>query len=95
MELVSIVSLVGKDIKGKKADIRSRNSSGELIYNFFDQQNPIIVEMERVEIIKDHFSKKMPLIPWLYWRWSGYSCGYSGMSNQEDWPKYYIMIEDN
>ena len=93
MELISIISLVGKDIKGKRADIRSRNSNGNLIYDFIDQKEPIIVEMDRVEIIKDHFSKKMPLIHWLYWRWTGYSCGYSGTSNQTEWPNYYIMIE--
>ena len=94
MKLVSILSLVNKDIKGKRADIRSRNEDESLIYSFEDQKNPIMVKMEKVEIIQNHFSPKMPLIPWLYWRWSGFSCGYSGTSNQEEWSKFHILMED-
>jgi len=93
MELKSILSLINQNIKGKRADIRTRREDGSLEYDFIDQKEPIIVEMDRVEIIQDHFSKKMPLIPWLYWRWKGYSCGYSGTSNQTEWANYYIMIE--
>lgn len=94
MKLKSILSLVNQDVKGKQADIRSRNNDGSLIYENEDQKDPIMVTMERIEIIKDQFSRKMPKIPWLYWRWTGYSCGYSGISNQEEWPKYYIMMEE-
>ncbi len=95
MNLVSIISLVNQDIKGKRADIRSRNANGSFRYPEQDGIiEPIIVEMENVEIIQDRFSKKMPRIPWLYWRWTGYSCGYSGTSNQEQWPEYHIMIEN-
>jgi len=94
MKLKSILTLVNQNVEGKQADIRSRYGDGSLIYDFIDQQEAIIVTMHRVEIIKDRFSKKMPIIPWLYWRWEGYSCGYSGVSNQEEWAKYHIMIED-
>lgn len=93
LQLVSIFSLVGKDVAGKQADIRSRQPDGSLMYES-DKNGPVMVKMEKV-VIKKKDGKK-----WLYWYYdgasedSGYSCGYSGVE-METWPfqDWNILID--
>lgn len=98
MKLVSILSLIGKNIDGIKADIRTRETDGTLRYSdpntFPEEQNPIIVTMKSVRIEKHKISTKdKEKSDWLYWRWEGYSCGYSGDANKKNWSTYHILIE--
>lgn len=90
MEIVKIIDLVGRDIKGKLADIRTR-VNGEIMYGWEDK--PIIVEMEKVcfEFRKIRKTDEKPS-RWLYWYWKGYSCGFSGTARSEDWDKYQIAL---
>jgi hypothetical protein len=86
MKLVKISDLVGENTSGMKADIRSRNADGSLKYpTFSDYQRPIIVTMRKVELKGG----------WLYWRWDGYSCGFSGVDlNSPQAETYHIMIDE-
>jgi len=91
MQLVKITDLIGKDVSGLRADIRSRLADGSLMYGEQrEQQNPILVRMKRVHIVPQ--IRRGERYKALYWRWDGYSCGYSGVP-LDSAQKYHILME--
>ena len=100
MHLVRIADLVGKDIKGLKADIRTRNADGTLKYTGIGEDKPIMVTMLVVEYITKKNGPTLQKISgrekdrWLYWRHEGYGCGYSGnWAGDGKHLDNYLMIE--
>lgn len=103
MQLVRISDLIGKPIAGLKADIRSRHATGELQHpELRCDAEPIIVTMKSVAIEQRGYvcgcMSQRPgqtgKFPWLYWRWDGYSCGYSGHRiDNGRMPEEYILME--
>ncbi len=99
MTLVRIMDLVGKDIAGLKADARTRTANGSLMYEHMEADGPRIVTMKRVEIKEQRTRPHLPETkePWLYWRFDGYSCGYSGVARSSacghEWENLHILME--
>ncbi len=91
MQLVKITDLIGKDIAGLKADIRSRLADGSLMYaEQREQRDPILVTMKQVHIVPQ--IRRGEQYKAVYWRWDGYSCGYSGVP-LDSAKKYHILME--
>ncbi len=91
MKLFRVLDLVGKDIAGRSADIRSRNADGSLMYGEQPQQRePIMVTMRLAEIKNQ--TRREKTFKAVYWRWDGYSCGYSGVPVDRA-TKYHILME--
>lgn len=88
MKLVSVLSLVGTNIEGRKADIRARNADGSLKYAS-EQKKPIVVTMIKAVIEKRKHCTPTP-VEWLYWYYEGHGCGYSGhrMDGEQDDPNF-------
>ena len=94
MKLYRIVDLVGKSVKGLKADCRSRNASGQLKYDHYEGDDEFYLRtMETVRWKKRDGHK------WLLWEWKKdhkkdqWDCGYSGIRQDGDYLEYYILIE--
>jgi hypothetical protein len=105
MILVKLSDLIGKNIEGLKADIRSRNADGSLQYP--DDENhkrgPIIVTMKSVKIeqrgftcgTKSQRAGQEGLFPWIYWYFEGHSCNYGGTRiDNGEMPEDFIEIEE-
>lgn len=101
LQLIRIADLVGQNVAGLKADIRTRNADGSFKYGEdLVGSQPKIVTMTVVEMITKPNCKTLARISgrekdaWLYWRFEGYSCGYSGTwAGMNDHLNDYLMIE--
>lgn len=96
-----IVDLVGRNIDGWLADIRTRNEDGSFKYGHDRETNdkPASVRMKRVYFKTEKASPTMQKtygkdrITWLYWTWDGFSCGYSGIvAEDENHLGYYLDL---
>ncbi len=91
MKLVKVLDLVGTDIAGLRADIRTRLADGSLMYGEQpEQREPIMVTMKCAEIKRQ--IRRGETYHALYWRWDGYSCGYSGVPVDRA-EQYHFMME--
>lgn len=104
--LVRIADLIGKDVAGMRADMRSRTADGELMYEHTAQNGPRMVTMTRVYLRSEPNGPTLQRIygkpkgEWLRWEWKAdpvvipHDCGYSGvLAENEDHRAYHIMIE--
>lgn len=103
--LVRISALIGRDISGLQADIRSRMANGDLMHDHQAENGPMMVTMKCAEYITS--KSELPTLTklygkdklrWMYWRWetsgSMFDCGYSGHCAEDDeHHKYYLMLE--
>ncbi len=92
MKLFKVSDLIGQNIAGRRADIRTRLSDGSLMYGEQpDQREPRMVTMKKVEVLDQ--KRRDETFKALYWRWDGFSCGYSGvpLDHSDD---YHILMEE-
>ena len=95
MPLVRIFDLIGQDIAGRRADIRSRNADGSLMYEHQEKDGPIMVTMTRVRTTEDNRYGT-----WLRWEWEGrglpvgLACGSGVVMDGKKELEYYIEMED-
>ncbi len=84
MKKVNLIDLVGKDVKGIKADVRRQGGK----YHYDYQDIPMIRTLEKVVIKKEKGED------WIYWYWIpemdttpglqvGIDCGYSGIADSD------------
>lgn len=92
MEKVKLMDLIGKNVKGIKANVIRQGGK----YHYDYQDMPMIRSL--VNII----TKKIQGEIWLYWYWipeqtadGRIDCGYSGIADSENHPieQCYISIE--
>lgn len=99
MKLTNIQDLIGKDVAGLMADIRSRNADGSLKITF---ENPRDEHNNRPNVpLTRVYWKRENGKRWLHWEWDKrgldmpMSCGYSGIrEDSKEINDYYILVED-
>jgi hypothetical protein len=91
--LVQVASLVGKNVAGLRVDIRERESTGRL-RGMWERTPAAIATLKVVEIVKRgaKHTTKSTHGNWLYWRYDGYGCGYSGHYCDGSEKEIYIVI---
>lgn len=89
MKPTPIIELVGKDVNGIVVDIRTVNPDGSLRYEHTEKEGPHMVTLRKVEL------KRKSDGQWLFWRWDGYSCGFSGIRlDRHDTSEYCLMMPE-
>ncbi len=102
--LVKIADLVGKDVKGLRADGRTRLPDGSFLFaQLKDPLVVIVLTKVQWEYHKISSKDKQPA-KWLYWYWdpvkvegdgrSSWRCGYSGTASPENWEEDHLLILD-
>jgi hypothetical protein len=107
MTLVRVADLIGRDIDGIRADIRSRNADGSLMHEHTAAEGPRMVTLRKAEYRIE--GKQGPTLTklygkdrlrWMYWTWEKsqsvipFDCGYNGhCAEDEAHLSYYIMAE--
>jgi len=104
MKKVNLMELIGKDVKGIKANVRRQGG----LYHYDYQDIPMIRTLSKVYLkyVKDD---KGIVSTWLFWEWEPKSdttvcpgsnypvndCGYSGIGNCELHPinEAFIFVE--
>lgn len=87
MQLVRVLDLIGQDINGRAADIRSRDANGQLLYQWQEAEGAYMTTLNRVEIRHERAGgRQRPKEPFVYWLWNEqprqmqHTCNYSGIA---------------
>lgn len=105
--LVRVADLLGKDVAGFRADMRSRTADGELMYEHTAAEGPRMVTMTRVYLRTEPLGPTLqkvygkPKGEWLRWEWErdhtrgSFDCGFSGVLAEDEKHKdYHIIITE-
>lgn len=94
--LIRVLDLIGRDLSGMRADVRSRKADGSLLYPHTAEDGPKIRQLEAVTRKsrgKDEVERGIGDADWVTLRWkSEGDCGFGGSCGSEHQQGWFIEV---